>query len=122
MSDLIRDSIIGGWINSLSGGKLLPYADQRPGYILPNQYTRHSSVFSPTATLTGTPPDLEKKELELAVPEPVHDAEQGGIPVTVDERWKEYSEELERKQAEDAAKHDFDLVDWSGPDDVDNPQ
>ncbi|KAF8917072.1 major facilitator superfamily domain-containing protein [Mucidula mucida] len=35
VADLIRDSTVGQFINFVSGGKYLPYADQRPGYVVP---------------------------------------------------------------------------------------
>jgi DHA1 family multidrug resistance protein-like MFS transporter len=41
--DLVRDSTIGQFVNFLSGGRLLPYADQRPGYAIPSQFLPTSS-------------------------------------------------------------------------------
>lgn len=61
MKDLIRDATVGQWINSLSGGRLLPYADQRDGYVVPDKYLLASGQRSPTATVIGdTTPPKEK--------------------------------------------------------------
>ncbi|KAJ7642040.1 putative caffeine resistance protein [Roridomyces roridus] len=38
MHDLIRDSTIGQIINYASRGRFLPYADQRPEYVVPSRY------------------------------------------------------------------------------------
>lgn len=36
--DIIRDSTLGQIINKVSGGRLLPYADERGDYTVPNRY------------------------------------------------------------------------------------
>lgn len=36
--DIFRDSTLGQIINKISGGSLLPYADQRPDYVVPHRY------------------------------------------------------------------------------------
>ncbi|EEB89069.1 hypothetical protein MPER_12882 [Moniliophthora perniciosa FA553] len=59
MKDLIRDSIIGQQINYLSGGRLLPYADQRPGYQVPQRYL--SSTLSRVSTATIKVAEEQKK-------------------------------------------------------------
>jgi hypothetical protein len=38
MRDIIRDSTVGQLINGLSGGRYLPYADQRPNYTIPAHF------------------------------------------------------------------------------------
>ena len=38
MKDLVRDSFIGQLVNRISGGRLLPYADQRSDYVIPERY------------------------------------------------------------------------------------
>ncbi|KAJ7677237.1 major facilitator superfamily domain-containing protein [Mycena rosella] len=42
--DIFRDSTVGGYINYLSGGRLLPYADQRRDYAIPPQFLRRAST------------------------------------------------------------------------------
>jgi DHA1 family multidrug resistance protein-like MFS transporter len=58
--DLIRDATIGQVINYLSRGRLLPYADQRPGYVVPKRFLKASEAGSDTTTLCGE--DYEKKK------------------------------------------------------------
>jgi hypothetical protein len=38
MKDIIRDSTVGQVINSLSGGRYLPYAEQRSDYTVPAHF------------------------------------------------------------------------------------
>ena len=38
MKDLVRDSFIGQLVNRASGGRLLPYPDQRSDYVIPERY------------------------------------------------------------------------------------
>ncbi|KAK7036777.1 hypothetical protein VNI00_011443 [Paramarasmius palmivorus] len=62
MKDLIRDSFIGQQINYLSGGRLLPYADQRPGYQVPQKYL--STMLSRVSTATlQVPGDQAQKKM-----------------------------------------------------------
>jgi len=51
MIDLIRDSTVGQLINNLSHGRLLPYADQRADYVVPERY-RHLSAQIPRTDTT----------------------------------------------------------------------
>lgn len=38
MLDIVRDSTIGQILNRVSHGRILPYADQRPDYVIPARY------------------------------------------------------------------------------------
>ena len=40
MSDLLRESIVGQLVNHFSGGRFLPYDDQRPGWKSPASPSR----------------------------------------------------------------------------------
>ncbi|KAF9014571.1 MFS general substrate transporter [Hymenopellis radicata] len=121
VADLIRDSTVGQFINFVSGGKYLPYTDQRPGYVVPPRFMLPSSrPAAPTydssdnSTLCG---DLEK-------------ARTGGTVTPNTELMREATlaadPELvgEKKQLEVAAAslQDAYLVDWYGEDDQDNPK
>jgi len=55
MLDIIRDSTAGQLVNKLSRGRLLPYADQRADYVVPERY-RHLSAPVPRAD--GTLDDI----------------------------------------------------------------
>ncbi|KAJ7302986.1 major facilitator superfamily domain-containing protein [Mycena albidolilacea] len=78
--DLIRDSTIGQVINHVSSGRILPYADQRPSYVVPTCLLAASA--SPEKTkydknrsaerldITGTTPsptDLERQSTGLTL-------------------------------------------------------
>ncbi|KAK4058221.1 hypothetical protein OIO90_000960 [Microbotryomycetes sp. JL221] len=55
MLDTIRDSTVGQAINWISSGRLLPYADQTPDYVVPAKYLAPSTPsFSRTDTGTQT--------------------------------------------------------------------
>ena len=61
MFDLIRDSTFGNLLNSLSGGRILPFADQRQDYVVPERYLSPSSSRSGQTTRRGTPVPSEKE-------------------------------------------------------------
>ncbi|GAA5958694.1 hypothetical protein JCM3765_006006 [Sporobolomyces pararoseus] len=48
--DLLRDSIFGQLVNYASKGRLLPYEDQRPGYVVPARYLASSASSSPSSS------------------------------------------------------------------------
>lgn len=52
--DLIRDSTFGALVNYLSHGRLLPYADQRPDYVVPSRYLKQGGASSPSSSLSRT--------------------------------------------------------------------
>ncbi|KZP16134.1 MFS general substrate transporter [Athelia psychrophila] len=63
MKDILRDSVLGQFLNSVSGGRILPYSDQREGFVIPDQFrTDFLSRSASRATIVGdtTPPDLKK--------------------------------------------------------------
>jgi DHA1 family multidrug resistance protein-like MFS transporter len=67
MKDIIRDSTVGQLLNGLSGGRILPYADQRKDFVVPERYrTTSLSRITSGGTVLGntTPPDLKKSEKE----------------------------------------------------------
>lgn len=109
MLDLFRDSTVGQVINHLSGGKLLPYEDQKPGFQMPSRHVAGSD--SPRDSLSTRVPSRQEspkgtKQLEA------------GVPAADDS-----TAALEKKVAEAAAAvpHEF-IVDWWGPDDPENPR
>ena len=42
VADLVRDSSFGQLVNWLSNGRYCPYADQKPGYVIPERYLLHT--------------------------------------------------------------------------------
>jgi MFS transporter, DHA1 family, multidrug resistance protein len=114
MKDILRDSTVGQFLNSVSGGHILPYADQKPGFVFPDRSQGDS--FSGTSTMvrdsTGTmpPPRLNKER-----PYEENGSNQT-LPVARD------IENVQPDAAKMAKKADLNLVDWYGPDDPDNPR
>jgi MFS transporter, DHA1 family, multidrug resistance protein len=122
MKDIIRDSTVGQFINRISGGKYLPYADQRLDYKVPAHFilpssasqTRISSVDEKeisSSTETTTPPATDVSphtsasltRVNTLVEKPVHDYEKGDVK----------TEKL---------VYDPYLVGWNGDDDPENPR
>ncbi|KAJ6465173.1 major facilitator superfamily domain-containing protein [Mycena vitilis] len=113
MLDIIRDSTFGQIVNYLSNGRLLPYVDQRPGYVVPARYLtsldrKGKEVGSDAATLCE---DSEKKT-------PVVGTVERTSTVPTLEGTPDYEKQL--------TKHTGDfpdpfLVDWE-ENDSDNPR
>ncbi|KAJ7833122.1 putative caffeine resistance protein [Mycena olivaceomarginata] len=74
VQDLIRDSTIGQIVNYVSGGRLLPYPEQRPGYVVPKHFLLPSSERKQReSTITTLAADIEsQKQIDDAttVPDP----------------------------------------------------
>ncbi|KAF7349203.1 MFS general substrate transporter [Mycena sanguinolenta] len=103
VQDLIRDSTIGQIVNYVSGGRLLPYPEQRPGYVLPRRFLLPSSNRDPrdkTKDISTCPPDTAIKP-ESTITTLAADIE---------------------SQKDDAAVPDPCPVDWDGESDPENPQ
>ncbi|KAF9528559.1 major facilitator superfamily domain-containing protein [Crepidotus variabilis] len=86
MVDLIRDSTVGFFVNRISGGRVLPFNDQRPDYIIPNKY-----LISPVKTeipSASDGPALNEKLVESAeisvVPVPTRPPSPPSPPTTPD--------------------------------------
>jgi len=121
MKDIIRDSTIGQIINRVSGGRYLPYSDQRsdysiPHFILPssttevklNQIDDNQGIPSPESITHGAkPPRSSGGSLtRLNTPtaeESHHDHENGEVK-------------------EEPLSFDPYLVGWNGDDDPENPR
>jgi MFS transporter, DHA1 family, multidrug resistance protein len=142
MIDILRDSTVGQIINRISHGRLLPYPDQRPDYIVPEKY-KVNSTRSPS-------PDPEKSRLPKVTPELVppvavlnpdnasvraHNRESfTSNTATVAHSGKDLEEgnasyetlkdkiDAEDLHSELEKKSDPFLVDWDGPEDPENPR
>ncbi|KAJ8091808.1 hypothetical protein PM082_021044 [Marasmius tenuissimus] len=139
MKDTVRDSFLGQAINSLSGGRLLSYADQRPGYKVPTRYLRSASL-SPQAThipsteeekkpnkakgakggsqavveVTEVDPDAEPIDTAYPPP-PSPPARASGSS------GSELELGADNLRGAESGVNAF-LVGWEGPDDPDNPK
>ncbi|KAF9524757.1 major facilitator superfamily domain-containing protein [Crepidotus variabilis] len=69
MIDIIRDSTVGFFVNRISGGRLLPFNDQRPDYVIPDKYAVTSPVESKIPSAANEPAFNEKsvKSAEISV-------------------------------------------------------
>ncbi|KAJ7484680.1 major facilitator superfamily domain-containing protein [Mycena latifolia] len=118
VQDLIRDSTIGQIINYLSSGRLLPYPEQRPGYVVPRHFLLPSSerkdceaVASDAVTLCGdTPKDASK----ISSPPDTEIKRESTLVADF---------ESQQKQVDDATTvPDPYLVGWDGDSDPENPR
>lgn len=111
MLDLIRDSPFGQLLNHASGGRILPFRDQRSDYVVPAHY-----LLPPNKSLRKA----ASAESDMSTTTRVEnlDAGENMSNVTLNDV------QLETGTAEKPAPA-FDnayLVDWDGPEDPDNPK
>lgn len=123
--DLVRDSTFGQLVNWASNGRLFPYPDQRPGYVVPARYlgpssssaspiprtTTDDSAYS-SSTATAPPPPTPSGAVTL-VNEPgvcPEKAEGGGGKADLDLE-KQAAPVEPTKEPEPAASYPY-LVDW----------
>lgn len=70
--DLIRDSTVGQVINYISKGRLLPYADQRPGYVVPTRFLtvdrKQKEIGSDAVTLCEEESEKKRQSRGAATP------------------------------------------------------
>jgi DHA1 family multidrug resistance protein-like MFS transporter len=111
VQDIIRDSTVGQIVNYLSGGRFLPYPEQRSGYVVPTHFLLPSSerknldaAASDTTTLCG--------DVQASTP----NKRDSASTLTGDV-------ELQKKQVDFAtALPDPYLVGWNGDSDPENPR
>ncbi|KAF7978652.1 hypothetical protein HWV62_45166 [Athelia sp. TMB] len=128
MSDILRDSVVGQFLNFASGGRVLPYADQRDDFVVPEQFrTDFISRSASRATVVGDTPQSDVKKIasdekslsELASPTLTNaDAEEGNP--NLEKARDELA--IAKLHPEQVAQQDPNLVGWYGPDDQDNPR
>ncbi|KAJ7207042.1 major facilitator superfamily domain-containing protein [Mycena pura] len=120
VQDLIRDSTIGQIVNYLSSGRLLPYPEQRPDYIVPEHFLIPPSVKnqeqitsdSNAATAHGERSDKIKNGSESNIQSP---------PDTEFRREVTLVGDLE-KQDRDGDTISIPVVGWYGDSDPENPR
>jgi MFS transporter, DHA1 family, multidrug resistance protein len=122
MKDIIRDSTIGQIINRVSGGRYLPYSDQRSDYSIPS----HFIVPSSTTEAKLNPIDDKRG---IPSPEPIthgknsprgSDGSLTGLTTPTAEGAHHDDEKGEVKK--EPVPFDPYLVGWNGDDDPDNPR
>lgn len=134
MFDIIRESTVGELLNRASGGRILPYPDQRPDFVIPERYLASST---PASTSTSTPVTRVPSAQTLADADKASIA--SGVTATV-ARTKIAVEKVDSVDSDatleagpaqiDTAVIDkslantkgFQLVDWYANDDPENPR
>lgn len=119
--DLVRDSTFGQLVNWASNGRLLPYADQRPGYVVPQRYLQPSASTSPTPASPIPRSTTDDSTYSSATPSGAVTLvnEPGVCPAHKDDDEGKADLDLEKqaapveptKEPEPAAPYPF-LVDW----------
>ncbi|KAJ7189532.1 major facilitator superfamily domain-containing protein [Mycena haematopus] len=109
VQDLIRDSTIGQIVNYVSGGRLLPYPEQRPGY-----ESDELAFASDAATLCGD--DKTKDVSKLSSPPDTEIKRESTITTLAADV------ESQKQVEDDTAVPDPYLVDWDGESDPENPR
>ncbi|KAJ7660023.1 major facilitator superfamily domain-containing protein [Mycena rosella] len=123
VQDLIRDSTIGQIVNYVSNGRLLPYPEQRPGYVVPKHFLLPSSerknynaVASDAATLCGDHDKTKEGSQVSSPPDTEIKREPTASTLALDL-------ESQQKQVDDATTvPDPYLVGWDGDSDPENPR
>lgn len=76
--DILREAPFGQIVNRLSHGKLFPYEDQRPGYVVPERYLEKKQALSTASTLAGT--EQRRASSELGDKHQAASSDSGGDP------------------------------------------
>ena len=124
MKDIIRDSTLGQLVNYISGGRFLPYADQKPSYDIPAHYLLPPSTSKPSPTDEKENPLGAELTIPVDTPHP-HRASGGSVtrintPVPQDSSSVGDHEKGDTKT--EVATYDPYLVGWDGDDDPENPR
>lgn len=77
MFDILRESTVGGLLNRVGGGRILPYPDQREDFVIPERYLATSS---PPSTSSSAPISRVPSETTLCAQE--KDTETEGSEIT----------------------------------------
>lgn len=64
--DLVRDSVFGQLVNYATNGRLLPYADQKPGYVVPSYLVDAPASTSSSPSRRGSTPLPPSRTLSQA--------------------------------------------------------
>jgi MFS transporter, DHA1 family, multidrug resistance protein len=106
VADILRDSTIGQFINFISNGKLLPYPEQQPNFVVPARFAPASTPGSDANTLCD-----EKRKSGAGIPE---------LALSREATLVVNDEKATSIKLEDSS--DPNIVGWYGDDDPDNPK
>ena len=124
--DILRDSAVGMIINLASGGRLLPFADQRGDYVIPSRYTSSATVAQPS-TSPAEPSRMQTNGLANQQDGSTLVDEAGVVHTKYVEGEKldvsalETNASPETLSPEQVSIYPF-LVDWDGSNDPANPR
>jgi MFS transporter, DHA1 family, multidrug resistance protein len=122
MKDIIRDSTIGQIINRVSGGRYLPYSDQRSDYSIPSHF------ILPSSTTEAKLNSIDNKRGIISPESSTHGAKSprgsGGSLTRLNTPTAEGAHHDDEKGEVKKEPLPFDpyLVGWNGDDDPDNPR
>lgn len=109
--DIFRDSTVGQILNFVSRGRILPFPDQRPGFVVPSRY-----LLTPAS---GQVIDGEQQPKPQSDVSTLVDAE-GTIRARDSIDLEKGDSDV--KEATANTPVDPFLITWDGPDDQDNPR
>lgn len=69
MWDILREATIGELLNNLSGGRILPYPDQRPDYVIPEKYLATAPMSTDTTMVREGKPSQDAGSLRMSTSE-----------------------------------------------------
>lgn len=147
MFDIWRESTVGELLNRVSGGRILPYPDQRPDFVIPERYLATSS---PASTSSSSPVTRTPSSATLCAKEDISSSDAVSAPTTTSEKKSdiithptstgidvekfdtvrseatlEAGPELRVNGGGEKVEPDtkgYQLVDWYGDDDPENPR
>ena len=130
MFDILRESTVGELLNRVSGGRILPYPDQRSDFVIPEQYLATSTPPSTSAPITRVPSAATLAGKSGVVSGATTPAIRTNIPIEkVDTVRSDATLEVGPDPVVTAVAGEksvdakgFQLVDWYGDDDPENPR
>jgi DHA1 family multidrug resistance protein-like MFS transporter len=127
MFDILRESTVGELLNRVSGGRILPYPDQRPDFVIPESYLAISSSTSTPITRVPTTQTLADKASVIsgatATPTRTNVAvDKADDAVQSDATLEAGPPPVESVMDKSVHTKGFQLVDWYGDSDPENPR
>jgi DHA1 family multidrug resistance protein-like MFS transporter len=130
MLDILRESTAGEILNRVSGGRILPYPDQRPTFVVPERYLATFSPASASTPITRVASAATLADRHSAVSgataAAIHakaavDVEKADVPQS-DSTLEAGPQPTETALEQLPDTKGFTLVDWYGDDDPENPR
>jgi len=126
MFDILRESTVGELLNRVSGGLILPYPDQRPDFVVPESYLATSSSTSAPITRVTTTQTLADKASVIsgatATATRTNVAVEKVDTVQSDGTLEAGPPFVESVMDKSVNTKGFQLVDWYGDSDPENPR